>query len=236
MRRVIFVVLCFGFLGALAGEASAHGGRTDSSGGHHDRRNGGYHYHGMSPSARSTPPTVPANTEPRSTARSTARTTPRQTSRAGSLSSLFFSEPAALDELPARGTPVAESEPADESLEEKARKLHDYAIRQLQNDKRETAIHYWRRVVREYESTQVAADSRAALQEAKRVEPFRTWQDRSKTFTIEAKFLSLDGIDVYLLRKEGNAICVPLSQLSLDDQQYVLDREGVDATQLAVRR
>lgn len=36
---VLFSFLCF------TNTALAHGGRTDSQGGHHDRQNGGYHYH-----------------------------------------------------------------------------------------------------------------------------------------------------------------------------------------------
>ena len=39
--------------------ALGHGGRTDSSGGHNDRKNGGYHYHNSGKSSRSSTPSMP---------------------------------------------------------------------------------------------------------------------------------------------------------------------------------
>ena len=41
MKRIIIILL----LSVLALDVSAHPGRTDANGGHHDRTSGGYHYH-----------------------------------------------------------------------------------------------------------------------------------------------------------------------------------------------
>lgn len=44
--------------------ANGHSGRTDSSGGHHDRKNGGYHYHNSGKASRA----APSYTAPKSVA------------------------------------------------------------------------------------------------------------------------------------------------------------------------
>lgn len=82
MKRLLAVVLAFLLL--LPSVALAHQGRTDSSGGHHDRINGGYHYHhghsahqhpnGVCPYATPTP-----TPKPTATPRPTATPTPKPT-------------------------------------------------------------------------------------------------------------------------------------------------------------
>ncbi len=65
-RRAVIALFVF-----VAGSAAAHPGRTDASGCHHDRRNGGHHCHGApapaaaAPGTRTTPPAsrlAPADT------------------------------------------------------------------------------------------------------------------------------------------------------------------------------
>lgn len=55
----------------------AHPGRTDSRGGHHDRKTGGYHYHG-SPSVT---PSIPVRTQPRLTYNTSPRISTKTTAR-----------------------------------------------------------------------------------------------------------------------------------------------------------
>lgn len=75
MRRTLLL----GLVLLVPASAVAHPGRTDASGGHHDRKNGGYHYHGgggRSPSAPSiaTTPRTTYRTEANTGARTGART------------------------------------------------------------------------------------------------------------------------------------------------------------------
>lgn len=65
-------ILCLAFV-AFGTVAAAHPGRTDASGGHYDRKNGGYHYHGGGVSLPE--PRATVRIEPRTTARTSARTT-----------------------------------------------------------------------------------------------------------------------------------------------------------------
>ena len=46
MRKSIQLAAALVSLQCIAGDAFAHGGRTDGQGCHHDRRSGGYHCHG----------------------------------------------------------------------------------------------------------------------------------------------------------------------------------------------
>ena len=54
------------------------------------------------------------------------------------------------------------------------------------------------------------------------VAEFRTWQDATGTFSVEAKYLALDGDNVVLRRKQDSReIKVPLARLSQSDQEFV---------------
>jgi hypothetical protein len=44
-KRIVLVALLISALLSIVFYAHAHSGRTDGSGGHHDRQNGGYHFH-----------------------------------------------------------------------------------------------------------------------------------------------------------------------------------------------
>lgn len=74
MRRALLVGLAL----LVPASAVAHPGRTDASGGHNDRKNGGYHYHGGGGRSPSTPSIA---TTPRTTYRTEANTGTRTTAR-----------------------------------------------------------------------------------------------------------------------------------------------------------
>lgn len=48
MKKAVFILLAIGFMGFEANLVFAHGGGTDSCGGHNDRKRGGYHVHNYS--------------------------------------------------------------------------------------------------------------------------------------------------------------------------------------------
>jgi hypothetical protein len=81
MRNLIATIMIL-----MSSVCWAHPGRTDSSGGHNDRRNGGYHYHNEEPSTQPVE-ILPAIRQsafipvPRTSARTTARSTARTTSQ-----------------------------------------------------------------------------------------------------------------------------------------------------------
>lgn len=54
---VMLIVLC------LASPVFAHSGRLDGKGGHHDRKNGGYHYHRSKPIKDNNKSNAPSVTE-----------------------------------------------------------------------------------------------------------------------------------------------------------------------------
>lgn len=50
---------------------------------------------------------------------------------------------------------------------------------------------------------------------------FRTWQDSSGNYQVEAKLLGQDPQKVVLQKKDGSIVNVPKSKLSTDDQTYL---------------
>jgi hypothetical protein len=88
MQRLFLLFRCVLVVGAVCGDVPfllAHGGGLDSNGGHHDRKNGGYHYHRSvstpDPVAAPTPVVMeepsPAARKPRTGYRTAVRTTAR---------------------------------------------------------------------------------------------------------------------------------------------------------------
>jgi hypothetical protein len=70
---------------------------------------------------------------------------------------------------------------------------------------------------------QIAGDSPSAPATAE----FRTWQDATGKFSIEAKYVGMDGDNVVLRRKDNDAeIKVPRSRLSQSDQQFLSQQGG----------
>ncbi len=121
--RALFVAA---LLTTLAATANAHSGRTDSKGGHFNRKTGEYHYHGGG-SARSDPPpqqTVEVEPEPpppvtpRTVPRTIVRTAPRTTARTGytigsSASELIERMAEKEEEPPAKAKESVPAKPAE---------------------------------------------------------------------------------------------------------------------------
>jgi hypothetical protein len=55
---------------------------------------------------------------------------------------------------------------------------------------------------------------------------FRTWNDTSGTFSVEAVMLSLQDGNVVLQKKDGKTIRVPIAKLSPADKKYVAEHAG----------
>lgn len=104
--RIILGIIALAFVPSTL---HAHSGRTDSSGGHHDRKNGGYHYHRTPspPVYRYTPPAPRNNYIPsarksspaasKKTTRTTARTSVRKP--APQFKSAIYEEVKIVDEI-----------------------------------------------------------------------------------------------------------------------------------------
>jgi hypothetical protein len=59
----------------------------------------------------------------------------------------------------------------------------------------------------------------------------RTWSDSTGKFTIEARFIGTDGVDVMLRKPDGKKITLPREKLSEKDQQWIddlLSRPGTE--------
>lgn len=55
----------------------------------------------------------------------------------------------------------------------------------------------------------------------------RTWNDRSKSFSVEAEFLALKDGKINLHKMNGVKIAVPVSKMSIEDLEYVERRTGI---------
>jgi hypothetical protein len=194
--------------------ANAHPGGLDSSGGHHNRRSGGYHFHGLAHS--SSPPAIavpPVRTQPRLQQRTTYRTKPRLDYSRGktevTTNSFVENEIANVPKI--LGT---------ERIE-KAVKLLSFADREIAVGQREVGLKYYRRLVLLYSDTNEGKLAAEKLRDLALDEPFRTWTDRSGKHTVEARFVSAENGIVRLERKNGAFINVAIDSLSIHDQQYV---------------
>lgn len=226
-------------LNLLAAVALAHPGRTDSSGGHNDRKHGGYHYHGGGPSAKPDP--VPEKSVTASLARSIARESARieprtsypllrtnesRTSQSDKLGSGFKLNPE--DERKDLAESPNVEEVADPKDEARASKLLDFAKRQRTTGNVDVATRWIRRIIADYSKTSSAKEARILLGEWKASEPFRTWKDVAGRYSIIAKFLRLDSGSVYLHTQGGKDIAVEIRKLCRNDQEYILNREGLN--------
>lgn len=63
-------------------------------------------------------------------------------------------------------------------------------------------------------------DSAAVVQPAAK-DGYRTWRDASRTRTVSAKFISLKGDEVTLLRADGRTYSFPIRLLCAEDQKFV---------------
>lgn len=208
----------------------AHPGRTDSSGGHHNRKTGGYHTHGggSSISSASSFSRTTARETPRYEARTqppSLRTTETRTLRtqALGLSSLD------TDQTEPPDPPVVKKIEAevDAAKEAKAKKLLDFAKREYEVGKVDVAVKYVRRVITIYNLTAAATEAKQLLKQWKSAEPTRVWKSASGKFSTEATFLRLDRGTVYLRSKNGNEVGIEVKRLSHADQQYIIHREGI---------
>lgn len=146
---IIFVAVC------LPAAALGHPGGLDASGGHHDRKNGGYHYHRSPPRDPEPPPPSPIREAP--VARTTARTSYRDDARTEARTEDARS-------LTAKEFPVTKAVSGWAGLSEQDRREQMAAaklrfVKQLLNDSNETtAKHVLTKLITEYPDTKAGKE------------------------------------------------------------------------------
>jgi hypothetical protein len=233
MRRSRSVVLALAaaiWFGDLS--CYAHSGRTDSSGGHYNRKTGRYHYHGLSSASSSISTTWLGRESSRSNAPSRARThaPERSTTRARSYDPAPLISRITDESIPYRDEeppPKVSEPPRDLAKEERAKKLLAYAKKQIDEGKREIGIKYLRRIVTVYEDTLAAPEARETLRWLRENEPVREWVDKGGKHSVRAVFVRLENDLVYLRREDQRLIAVAVSDFSHTDRLYVIHREGL---------
>ena len=189
--------------------AYGHSGRTDSSGGHHDRKRGGYHYH-----SQSTQPYKPTFTFPRTSVK-TAREKPRVSARRSARS--------AARPITRRGEPSAKKadpvKPKD-TLEAKYKFHHSehdpyLAVSFTDSDKS------WRLYTPRANHIRLAKSKVVRIEPIDDVHGFRTWMDSTGRFSTVAKFHDLQEHQVKLEKLTGRLIRLPVERLSDVDKNFV---------------
>lgn len=194
---------------ALSTSCLAHPGGLDASGGHTDRRTGTYHSHrggGGGAAIGNSGYFIP---QPGRIGLRSYTYTPRK--RVPKLRTTEVRKTV-------RGTPD----------EEKGEKLIGFAKRQYSIGKDVVAIRTVRRVTQEYAATPSASEATLLLEGWLQDLPFREWSDKTGKFKVIAKYVHLVTGIVHLLKQEGEKeIKVELKRLSLPDQHYVAELEGI---------
>lgn len=225
-KRVVttaVVSLSITCLSLLPLPAIGHPGRTDSSGGHHNRRTGGYHQHGFPSSSSSTHSSAPKSnrsTYSRPTRVATPRKQYRSTARTVSRANYRTSTPLTIEPtLPAK----AEYDFPDQNTSgnKKAKQLFEYAQRKLDENQREKAIKYLRRIIDDYPKADCHDETVELLAKIRISEPFRIWTDLSGKNTIEAKAIRLKAGVVTLETRNGRSVKVAIEALSSSDTRYL---------------
>ena len=194
-----------------AAYASAHGGGLDSSGGHHDRKNGGYHYHRSSPSASVAPLSFPrafapvARVAPRMTARSSART---------SSPSGRYQRPAPKEtDAGIAKKAVPESDPR--FIFHHA-ETHPYQVVSFADNKEA-----WRALLTKGWHVRLAKDEIIRIEPVDDPKDYRSWIDATGKYSVVARYKALEDSVLHLQKFDGDAVALPLDRLSIVDRRHV---------------
>lgn len=212
--------------------AVAHPGGLDSSGGHRDRRSGGYHYHGGGPSV----PKLPApDQEPDPAHRTTARTSPKLSFRSSAPIRRTTTEPIQVKVLDSKTilkhyyarvallTPDAPSRSDYESLPLNLTKLPQSTIYIYASDAAKMLGIVLQKLGRDPEFRASDSEGSNVPSDPWVDGPFayREWKDATGSFTVVALFHGRIGDSVSLLKKDGTEIKVLFEKLSLVDQKWI---------------
>lgn len=217
-----------------------HSGRTDSSGGHMNRRTGEYHYHGggsrsssstssssssassssswLSSLARSSPPTPRENvarTRSRINARDARAAIQARTDWAESVDAI----PGPVSRDADAATPILQND--NDALISLAR------VQTLLSSKDfVSAVRVAQQLVRKWPTSAAATTARSILQDLRDNEPLREWASKDNKYKVVAKFISEEGKRVVLSSAQGKVIRIALNDLSTNDQLYVIMRRS----------
>ena len=193
--------------------AFAHGGRTDSSGGH-KVSGGGYHYH--STSVSSYRPTVafhkPQNVAPRYAPKTTVRRKPRTSAR---LSYYVKARAKREDMRVSRSIQTTTDSSLSHEFLFHHVKFNPYKAVSFTDEKTT-----WRLYTPKRTHIQIAKERIVRIEP---VDPknFRTWIDSTGTYSTVARYETFDEPDLELTKLHGDRIRLDVRRLSLPDKLHV---------------
>ncbi len=228
----------------LTGTLYGHSGRTDSSGGHHNRKTGTYHYHNSGSSSRGNSARYTPRTSYRTSAKTSYRTTYRKPPQSDRFSYkiLGTTKVGTQTRYRIQLVPQTASTPTEVDLRKIANKLEGKNFSATfflpgteqgpvacgsvrKSSERGLEIHLIDQPPKS--ATQISPKPQTTLpslaeQESKRKEhEFRTWTDNTGEFTIEARFRSYGAGKLTLEKKDGSRITLPMERLGTEDQEWV---------------
>lgn len=205
---MIRIVCTMGFAAFFASEnCLAHSGGLDSSGGHHDRKNGGYHYHSSSARAYTPPAALPAFLPP--APRTSARTTARMSARV---------EARQQREELAQAEKVKRVEKA---IDPPRFIFHHTAFEPYEVVDFDDNEEYWQSLLTKRFRVNLRKTDIVRIEPVDDPMERRTWIDSTGKFSTVAKFVDLERSKVNLLTVDEQTLSVPLRRLSNVDQRHV---------------
>ncbi len=205
----------------------AHGGRTDSSGGHNDRRSGGYHYHSGGPARTSSDVTPLARVDPPSPRRTAVRTTARTSisSVRTTASQPFTLRPSYATRSAASARPESpQLDPMVVQAEADAKVLLDRGAANETARDYDGAIRDFLRVLRNWPKTSAAKQARDRLAHLRANEPLRIWKSKIGGHSVEARYVSEEGDRIVLKTAERKTVRIKFDDLITKDRLYVIMR------------
>lgn len=230
IRANRFLILASLSLSMSTNMCTAHSGRTDSSGGHMNRRTGQYHFHGGGVSTSRTYNPTAVRSVPRTTYRSVARTTPRVLQPVKdrfSLSESIHSD-TSIRSKSSPPTISVDVKPLQDQIDRSAIEaeiLLKQAQRDLSNKNHLQAVKNSLKIIKNYPDTPSCPQSKSLLAQLFANEPFREWKDITRQFAITARFKEVqDGI-VLLETKADKSIRIEIKKLNYEDRIYIKYRQ-----------
>ena len=138
--------------------------------------------------------------------------TKKYTTSAGTQSTVLLIEPHQQTDKERKAE--EEQRKADEQAAQKQQQAAEEAAKKERQAKEDAAQ-------KRQKEKQAELDRNAAAEKAL----WRVWTDASGTHTMEARFKSMIGDQVKLLKRDGTQISVPLEKLSEEDREWIRDRK-----------